>query len=116
MSVNQSSFRTGDTLALTARVIPGSTPITADIYIALQVPGCTSLACSLYWQGDLNFTAAPQPYVSNWPISAFSGPIFSYTFSGTEQAGSYDWPGAFTVPGTGNILRGIMQAPFTFNP
>jgi len=116
LTVNQASLRTGDTLILTARVIPGSTPTAADVYIALQVPGCTALACSLYWQGDVNFTTTPQPYVSNWSVSAFSGPIFSYTFSGTEQAGSYVWLGAFTVPGTGGILRGIMQAPFTFTP
>ena len=96
---------------------PGPTPVTADVYIALQLPGCTSLACVLFWQGGLNFTATPQPILRNWLISPFNGSIFSYTFSGMEPVGSsYVWLGAFTVPGTGDLIGGITQAPFTFSP
>lgn len=122
LSINTPSVHKGDTLTLTAIATPGPTPVTADVsvtadvYIALQLPGCTSLACILFWQGGLNFTATPQPVLRNWPISAFNEPIFSYTFNGNELGGSYVWLGAFAVPGTGNLISGITQAPFTFSP
>ena len=116
LSVNTPSVRTGDTLTLTAGTTTGPTPVTVDVYIVLQLPGCSSLACLLFWQGGLNFTTTPQPVLRNWPISPFDGPIFSYTFGGMEPVGSYAWLGAFTVPGTLNLIGGITQAPFTFSP
>jgi hypothetical protein len=116
LKVNQSTFRTGEQLTLTAVATPGSIPVTADVYIALQLPGCTSLTCILFWQGGLNFTTLPQPIVRNWLISSFNGMIFSYTFGGTEPVGSYVWLRAFAVPGTGTLIGGIAQAPFTFSP
>ena len=116
LSVNQPSMQRGNTLTLTALVTPGPTPVTADVYIALQPPGCTSSACIFFWQGGLSFTATPQPILRNWLISPFHGPIFTYTFGGTEPAGRYVWLGAFVVPGTGTLIGGITEAPFTFSP
>ena len=43
------SFRTGDTLTLTTGAIPGSTLVTADVYIATQLPECSPLTCFLFW-------------------------------------------------------------------
>jgi len=114
--VNAPSMHQGGVLTLTAIATPGPTPIMADVYIALQLPGCTLLACVLFWQGGFNFTAAPQPILRNWPIRPFDGQIFSYTFGGTEPVGNYVWLGAFAVPGTLHLIGGIMQAPFTFSP
>ena len=116
LSVNTPSVRTGDTLTLTAVTTPGPTPVTADVYIALQPPGCTSGACLLFWQGGSNFTVTPAPIRRKWRISPFNGPIFSATFGGTVPVGSYVWLGAFVVSGTGTLMGGITQAPFTFGP
>jgi hypothetical protein len=116
LGLNTTTFRRGDSLILTANITSGPTPVTADVYIALQPPGCTSFACIFFWQGGVNFTVTPQPILRNWLISPFNGPIFTYTFDGTESVGSYVWLGAFVVPGTGTLMGGITQAPFTFNP
>src|SRR5262249_5754025 len=100
LSLNQTTFHTRDQLSLNAQVIPCPTPVTADVYIGLQSPGCILGPCLFFWQGGLNFTTTPQPLLRNWPISAFNGTIFRYTFSGTELVGTYVWLGVFTVPGT----------------
>ena len=114
LTLNQATFQKGEQLILNAAVTPGPSPV--DVYIALQLPGCTAPACFFFWQGGLNFTMTPQPLLRNWLISPFNGPIFSYTFGGTELVGSYVWLGAFTVPGTLNLLGEITQAPCTFGP
>jgi hypothetical protein len=116
LSLNQAGFHTGDPLVLNAQATPGPSPTQADVYIVLQPPGCSSLACALYWQGDLNFIATPQPILHNWPVSPFNGPIFSHTFAGTEPVGSYVWLGFFTVPETLNVIGATTQAPFSFSP
>lgn len=46
----------------------------------------------------------------------YRGSIFRYIFGGNEPVGSYVWLGAFTAPGTLNIIGDIAQAPFTFSP
>lgn len=116
LSVNTPSFQTGNTLTLTAISTPGPTPVSADVYIALQPPECTSLDCALFWQGGEHFTTTPTPILSNWHVSPFNAPIFHYTFGGTEPVGSYVWVAAFTAPGTGNFIGGMTQVPFTFAP
>lgn len=116
LALNQPAFRPGEQLILTARTTQGPTPANADVYIALQLPGCSSLSCTLFWQGGLNFAATTQPILRNWPISPFNGPIFSYTFGGTEPVGNYVWLGAFAVPGTLNLIGDITLVPFTFSP
>jgi hypothetical protein len=42
--------------------------------------------------------------------------VFRYTFTGAEPPGNYLWLAAFIDPGTGMIIGGIAQAPFTFTP
>jgi YVTN family beta-propeller protein len=115
-TLNHAPFQTESQLILNVQAAPGASPVHAAVYIALQLPGCTSSACRLFWQGGLNFTATPQPLLRNWPISPFSGPIFNYTFSGTEPVGTYAWVGGFTMPGTETLIGGIAHAPFTFSP
>lgn len=117
LSVDQRSLRTGDTLTLSARVVPGAAQTKADVYILLQLPGCTMLACSLYWQGGMNFSSMPQPILRNWPIESVDAPvIFSYLFKGTEPAGSYAWLAKFVGPDSGEIIGTITQPTFTFAP
>jgi len=116
LTLNRAVFRTGEQLILQAMVAPGPDPVMADVYIVLQPPGCSSFACILFWQGGLNFTPTPQPIVRSWLISPVSGQIFVHTFGGPEPVGSYTWLAALIDSGTGNILGGIVRAPFTFGP
>ncbi|SBT04896.1 exported hypothetical protein [Candidatus Accumulibacter aalborgensis] len=116
LSVKQQDLRTGNTLTLSARATPGSSAVVADVYIALQFPGCVSLACVQFWQGGLNFTTTAQPILRDWPVAFFAAPVFSYSFSGEEPAGSYRWLAAFAVPGTLNLIGVITQTSFTFVP
>jgi hypothetical protein len=115
LALNQQTFSLGNQLGLRAIVDPGSNPANADLYVALEAPGCTSLACAHFWQGGTAFTAAPQPILRNWPIQSFDGTIFTYTFGGAEPAGTYTFLAAFTVPGTGTVIGNITQISFTFS-
>lgn len=110
--LNQTGLHTGQTLLVTASVAPGPTPVTADVYVAVQLPG----GSLLFLQGDGTFTAAIQPIVRSWTVSSFSGQIFAYTFGGGEPVGSYAMLGAFTNPGTLSFIGPIVSAPFTFSP
>lgn len=110
--LSQTGLRTGQTLSVTASVAPGATPVTADAYVAIQLPG----GSLLFLQGDGTFTTAILPIVQNWTVSPFSGQILAYTFGGGEPTGSYAILGAFTQPGTLTFIGAIAQAPFTFSP
>lgn len=112
LSLNPASFRSGQILTLTATVTPGPTPVTADVYVAVQLPDETLL----FLLGDGSITGSLQPIVRNWTISPFSGQIFTYTFGGGEPVGNYAWLAAFTEPGTLNFIGGIVQVPFSFRP
>ena len=112
LGLNQSSFRTGGALSLTATVAPGATPSTVDVYVALSLPG----GFLLFLQGDGSLTWVLQPMVRNWTGGPFSRQIFSYTFSGWEPGGNYTWQAAFAAPGTLNLLGPIVSVPFTFSP
>ncbi len=112
VSLDQASFRAGETIRLWATVAPGPAPVTADVYVAVQLPDGTLL----FLQGDESIVPVLQPIVSKWPISAFSGQIFAYTFGGGEPIGNYAWLATFTEPGTLNFIGPIVSAPFIFSP
>ncbi len=121
LSVSPATLDTGAgaTVTLSARVTPGTTPASGDVYIALQVPGgCSATFCkTLFWLGESNFVTTVQPLLRSWPISPFAGPIFSYTFNGSEPAGTYRWLGAFVEPGTPlKLISDITQPSFEFRP
>lgn len=111
LGLNQSSFRSGQTLSLTATVTPGATPRTVDVYVAVSLPDGTLL---FYFYPS--FTTDIRPAVTTWTVASFSGEIFRYTFTGGEPSGSYTWWAAFTEPGTLTIIGSIASAAFTFSP
>jgi len=115
LNLNKSNFLSRETLILAATVVPGLAPVTADVYVALQLP-YGPYGSLLFLQGDGGFTWDVQPIVRNWTISPFTGQIFTYTFSGAEPVGNYSWLAAFTEPGTLNFIGPIVSAPFTFSP
>ena len=112
VSLNQSAYQAGQNLSLTAAVTPGGNPPTVDVYVALQLPTGTLL----FLQGNGTFTTTWSPLISNWSPTAFSGPVFGYTFGGSEPGGTYIWYAAFTSPRTTDFLWGIAMASFQFTP
>ena len=110
LTLNQTSFRPGETLVLNATVTPGATPVVADVYVAVQLPDGTLL----FLLGDGSISPVLQPIVQSWPVSSFTGQIFQYTFSGGEPTGNYAWLAAFTQPGTLNFIGSIFSVPFSF--
>jgi len=95
LTLNQESFQSGETLYLSATVMPGATATTADVYVALALPD----GVLLFLRGDSSLTTEWQPIVGNWTVGAFSGEIFQHPFSGWEPQGCYTWYAAFTPPG-----------------
>lgn len=81
LMLNQTAFRRGERLALTATVMPGPTPVTADVYVAVQLPDGTLL----FLLGDGSFSLSLQPLVRSWPIGAFTGPCSPTPSVGENQ-------------------------------
>ncbi len=108
LTVNHAVFGAGEQLILSATVTPGPTPVTADVYVALQLTD----GSLLFLQGDGSLSSTLQPIVSKWGIGPYSGHIFNYTLTGGEPRGNYAWLAAFTQPGTLNFIGPIVSAPF----
>lgn len=112
LQLNQATFYTGQSLTFGVTVTPGPVPPTADAYVALALPDGTLL----FLQGDGTFTRVVRPIVRNWPVSAVSGALFQYAFSGAESEGTYTWFAAFTRPGTLSLIEPLTALPFSFCP
>jgi len=112
LTLNQSVFHQSQQLTLGARVVPGATPVVADVYVAVQLPD----GSLLFLQGNGTFTWDLQPIVRGWTIAPFAGQIFTYIFEGGEPLGSYAWLAAFTQPGTLNFIGSIASVSFSFSP
>ena len=89
---------------------PWPTLTRADVYVAVQLLDLSLL----YLLGDGTLSQTQQPYASNWTITVVEGPIFNYTFTGTDPAGNYTWLGAFAQTGSRppSFIGGIYSAPF----
>jgi len=112
LALNAASFVTGDTLILSATATPGASPIVADVYLAIQLPDGT-----LFFMGsDGGFSSTIGPALTDWTVVPFAGPVFSYTFNGSEPVGQYEWFLILIQTGTANLIGPISIAPFTFTP
>jgi len=65
---------------------------------------------------DGGFSSTIGPALTDWTVVPFAGPVFSYTFNGSEPTGSYEWFLILANTGTSNIIGSIAGAPFTFTP
>jgi lysophospholipase L1-like esterase len=112
LRLNDSSLVPGETLTLTLTILPESTPMVVDLYVALQLPD------QRVWflRADGSFTPEMQPYLRQWPVAPFRAQLFHYTFAGSELPGHYRWLAVFTEPGTGAMVGAMAQAPWTFSP
>jgi len=106
------TYATGSAMTLTASTTPSATPANADVYVALQLPDGTLLVM----QPGGGFGTTLTPLLRNIPVPSFTGPIFNYTFSGTEPVGNYTWFAALSTPGTVNVIGTLATAPFSFTP
>jgi lysophospholipase L1-like esterase len=112
LQVNDASLASSETLTVIVATIAASTPMVADLYVALQLPDQ-----SLWFlHGDGSITSSIQPYLGQWSVATARAEVFRYTFTGAEPPGHYLWLAAFIDPGTGMIVGRIAQAPFTFTP
>jgi len=114
LSLNGSTFNstTNKVMMLNATMVASNPPTVADVYVALQLPDGTLL----FMQPGGGFGTTLTPLLSNVPVPDFNGPIFNFTFSGLEPAGTYTWFAALTVPGSLNIIGTLATAPFSFAP
>jgi len=112
LSLNSAAFRTNNTMTLTASTLASAPVANADIYVALKLPDGTLLVM----QPNGSFSTALTPLLSNVPVPDFTGPIFNFTFSGTEPPGNYTWFAVLTTPGSLNIIGTLATASFSFAP
>lgn len=119
VELNQTSFRTGQTMIVTASLSPGYVSGAADAYVVVQLPNGSFLSPQL----GTGLVPGIAPLVAGlaWPPSgATPDPLrvelLRYTFTGGEPAGVYTWYSAGTAPGTLNVVGPLAAQPFTFVP
>jgi len=103
---------TNSQMTLTATTVATNPFTKADIYIALQLPDGTLLLM----QPNGSFSTTITPLVSNISVPDFTGPIFNFSFTGAEPAGTYTWFAMLARPGTLNVIGTLAMTPFTFTP
>jgi hypothetical protein len=134
LSLNQSAFRSGDTLRVGLRAQNPGVPINADFYFGVLLPdGVTALFITSL--SPLNgvvtrFDADPRTFRPLLPdvqlpqgLDVTLTDFFVYTFAGGELAGTYTAFTFFTLPGAFNDSRvdagdllAIDARPFGFTP
>lgn len=111
LSLNQSTFRTGETIDLLASSIASSSAA-IDMFVLVELPD----GAILYLRPDGTLASAVSPFASAWVPETQTGQIFSYTFSGLEPPGTYKWRWYMTEPGTSSALGPAQELSLTFAP
>jgi pimeloyl-ACP methyl ester carboxylesterase len=111
LQVNDTRFRPGQAISVTATLTPGLSPMTVDAYVLVRVPDGTVLSLS----GN-GFSASLVPIATALTPVSFTGDILRFSFAGSEPPGGYTWFAALTEAGTLNVIGDIDQDPFTFSP
>jgi hypothetical protein len=111
LRLNESAFGPGDTMVLTAELIPGLVPVLADAYIVIRLPDGTLL--SLVPAGAV---AGIAPAATGFVPVLFRGEVVRYTFQGHEPGGTFDWFSVLTRTGTLDFLGAVDQDSFAFSP
>lgn len=109
VALNGSAFGPGQTMVVTARLTPLSTPSPVDAYIVAQLPGGALL--SLQLNGGI--VPGIVPLARSVVPFSFVGVIAQYTFTGIEPHGMYTWYSVLTQPGTLNFVSPLHQTSFT---
>ncbi len=96
LSLNGTAYTPGNRLILSASVTTTSSAMVLDWYVKVTLPA----GRNLYLRSGGGFSFVPTPFIANWTTATFNGQLFSYSFIGTEPAGSYTIHSFFTQPGT----------------
>lgn len=117
LSLNALAFKPADTMVLSAAVTAVTPPNVADVWIVLQWPD----ASYHFYDASLGgLTTVAAPTFTNFPIPDFNGALFTSTFVGDEQIGTYNWFVAMVQPGMppvpANFIGVLAQSSFTFSP
>ena len=130
LTLNQSTFTTGQTVRVALRIHQPGPPFTGDFYFGAILPdGQTALFMSHegWIQARLDDPRAFRPLAKNAVLSQgldlTFDPFFAYTFHGGEAAGIYSFFAALTPPeafSDGGVEAGDLLAleakPFRFSP
>lgn len=119
ISNNGFNFGIGDTLQTTVALTNSGSPVNVDVYLALILPDQTLIFFD-YNNGLVPHIATSNP--STWvklasDMTLSNGldtgpiPLFSYTLTGNEEPGTYEWAVALTAAGTLNVID-LKTAPF----
>jgi hypothetical protein len=110
---NRATYPAGSTLFLTTLLRAGGIPQPVDAYIVVQLPSGQFL--SLQFGGRLVPGIVPlaRGFVPFNTISQYQNLLISYTFNGSEPAGTYLWSAVLTRPGTLDFVSALHQSAFT---
>jgi YVTN family beta-propeller protein len=87
LALNDASYTAGESMALSITVVPGATPPTVDLFVALELAN----GSLMYLRSNGTLTPLVRPLANDWhPVSA-SGEIVHATFTGNEPPGRYVW-------------------------
>jgi hypothetical protein len=111
VSLNAQSFGPGDTLILSAKLLPLATPMVVDAYVYVRIP--TGQYFSLQLGGAL--VPGIVPIARGFVPFAYEAPLAQYTFSGGEPTGTYTWLFGLTRAGTMDFVTPQEQLGFTFS-
>jgi hypothetical protein len=112
LSLNQPSFRRGDTLILTAILLPEPGPQPVDYYVMLRKPD----GAMAFLQADGRLTTESRPVLSDVMLAPLRREIFRHIVGDGDPGGTYRWIGALTKPGTSTIIGEMVEVPFTVGP
>ena len=120
--LNGSAFHTGQTITYQATLTPGSPPPQVDIYLGALLPdGGTFLSLVEASPGVISIALgpAPIPFRANVTLTQTVVP-FSYTFGGSEPAGTYFTYAGLAVAGSNPFVPANQLSlgvqPFQFAP
>jgi hypothetical protein len=121
VALNGSNFHANQQVNYQATLTPGSTPTQVDIYLGALLPdGATFLSLVQAGGGaSIVIGPSPTPFLANVALAQTIVP-FSYTFAGSEPAGTYFTYAGLAVAGSNpftpaNQLSLAIQ-PFQFSP
>ncbi len=112
LTLNSGTFDAGDTMILTATMVPGLSASLVDVYVVVG----TADARFFSLQRDGRIVPGIVPVIAGFTPVAFTGEIVHVVLGGGEPPGNYTWFAALTQAGTLSLIGSIDREPFTIAP